>query len=209
VRGKSDARQVCFRIALHLGSSDSDLTYSDKKWRKRPVRKLPKHHTFPDVWHSIHRRRLPLCPTAARLNRDPERPFADFAHSGYLQTSRPHFSSVRRARCHADAEPRTLPQGALDGVAADIVGAGVELGTQQRLRMAKMVLLRVAGSRCGSSAILCRVLPGGEFLNLNDAATGHLRLRLGKAGFFFAALSPPSPARSNIAAGGSVKYQVR
>jgi len=146
---------------------------------------------FPRCWHAIHRRRLPRCPTAARLNRDPKRPYADFAQSGYLQTSRPHFSSVRRARCHADAEPRTLPQGALDGVAADIVGAGVELGIQQRLRVAKMVLLRVAGSRCGSSAILCRVLPGGEFLNLNDAATGHLRLRLGKAGFFFAALSPP------------------
>jgi len=153
--------------------------------------------------------KIATVPTAARLNRDPKRPFADFAHSGYLQTSRPHFSSVRRARCHADAEPRTLPQGALDGVAADIVGAGVELGIQQRLRVAKMVLLRVAGSRCGSSAILCRVLPGGEFLNLNDAATGIYASGWAKLGSFLRLSRPPSPARRNIAAGGSVKYQVR
>ena len=88
-------------------------------------------------------------------------------------------------------------QCALDRVSADIVGARVELGVQQRLRVAKMIvceLLEVVAVHRGFVPIgrsthwrgyyYLQYGEGGRFLTLIDGATGKLCLSRAKLGSF-------------------------
>jgi hypothetical protein len=90
-------------------------------------------------------------------------------------------------------------QCALDRVAADIVGAGVELGIQQRLRMAKVILCQllevitvhwrfvpISRSTNWRGYYNIQYGEGGRFLTRIDGAAGKLRLSRAKLGSFFA-----------------------
>jgi len=150
-----------------------------------------------------------------RPNKDPPRLFARVDHSGYLQTDEiaKFVGPGAAGNIRVDIEIKLIGspadaslQCALNRVAADIVGAGVELGLQQRLRMANVILascwesLRFIGD-------LFR-LPGqltGEVTTISSMArrtlshpnrwgSREIASKPGKAGFVFAesAVRPPA-----------------